>query len=198
MTTDAFPRHSWRHRLAGGETTVALTDIGLTISEPDAAPRLVAYADVERVNLRFRPQRSAPDSYVCRIESRGAPPFDIRSTSWRNPLWLQDQSATYLPLVLGLHAQLAQRLPPPLFVAGDPPWYFRLQIALWILPIPIIFLVLHDTDWPTRLMYSLLPIFPFGFVALIYWYRRLRPNRPRSYDPRAIPPELLPRPRRPA
>ncbi|HJQ55713.1 MAG TPA: hypothetical protein VJ890_02330 [Vineibacter sp.] len=154
--------------------------------------RLIPYADITSVNLRFRPQRSGADSYVCRVQARGVAALEIRSVSWRNPIWRQNRADTYRPFLLALHDRIAGRQPPPRFVAGDPPWSFALQIALWILPIPVIFVAMHDADWPTRVMYTLLPIFPLGFVALFYWYRRLRPNQPRPYDPRALPRELLP------
>lgn len=185
-------RHAWRRRLSAGETTVVLTDVGIEESQPGHSIRLVPYNDVTQVNLRRRPLRAATDTYACRITSRGMPVIDIRSVAWRHPFWPQDRAATYRPLVQELHRRLAYRRPLPLFIAGDPPWYFAFLIALWILPLPIIFLALGDADWPTRLMFTVAPIFPFGFVAIVYWHRRLRPNRPRPYDPTSLPAELLP------
>jgi hypothetical protein len=187
-------RHAWRPHPFAGETTVELTDAGLQVSPPAAAPRLAPYAAVTRVNLRRRPLRAATDDYICRIEAHGMPATDVRSVAWRHPFWPQDRSATYLPFVHELHRRLSWCQPPPLFIAGDPPRYFALLVALWLLPVPAIFvaLTLGGADWPTRIFFTVGSVFPFGFVALVWWYRRLRPNRPRSYDPLAIPSELLP------
>jgi hypothetical protein len=184
--------HAWSRQRLGGETMATLTETGIEVAELIGAARLIPYADITAVNLRVRPRRSAAAAFVCSVEARGVPPLEIRSVSWPNPLWPQSRADTYRPFVLTLHARLADRQPQPLFAAGDPPWYFALQVAVWIVPFPVIFLLLHDVPWEMRLTYTGMSVFPIGIMALIYWYRRLKPNLPRPYDPRALPGDLLP------
>jgi len=189
-------RHTWRRSLATRESATELDETGIRISPPDGVMRFIQYADIARLSLRSRHYRFHPPMYICRIEPRGAPAIDVCSTGGQKLLWLQDHGDTYRSFVEELHRRLVFRQPPPDFHAGDPPWLFACRLVSWFVFVPAFFYgffaVLGGTFW-LPLPFAIVALFPWVFVSFIYWPLHLRPNRPRPYDPRAMPPELLQR-----
>jgi len=67
----------------------------------------IAYGDIRRVRLSFRPVTMQPYRFVAEIWSAGAPKLTIASTSWRGMLEQERQDRPYRDFVLALHQRIA-------------------------------------------------------------------------------------------
>ena len=182
-------RHAFRGSPFGEETIVTLGDHGIDVT--DGTTRHIALSDILRVRLRMVPLRASTDQYVCEIEPRTGARLRICSASYHHLVVVENRAATWRPLVEQLHRQLMSVSPPPQFVAGDPPLRFALPIGLWLILVAgALWLISQDAA------IGLIALFPITFLGVFYWYRRLHANRPRPYDPRALPPILMPSERR--
>lgn len=182
-------RHAFRGSPFGEETIVDLGDDGLDVT--NGATRHIALSDIVRVRLRMFPLRGSADQYVCEVEPRSGARLRICSASHHHLVVVENRAATWRPLVEHLHRRLLSLQPPPQFLAGDPPLRFALPIGLWLVLVAgALWLLSQDAA------IGLIALLPITVLGIIYWYRRLHANRPRPYDPRALPPILMPTERR--
>lgn len=164
---------------------VELGDDGLDIT--DGTTRHIALRDIGRVRLRMAMYDSSVQ-FLCEVEPRKGARVVINNVSYGYWWGVEDRTATWRPLVDGLHRRLAQLDPPPQFAAGDQPRWFAAHIGVWA------FLVLFALALTIgNVIIGLLVLLVILGLAMLYWRRRLRPNRPRPYDPLEPPPELLPK-----
>jgi hypothetical protein len=182
-------RHAFRGSPFGEETFVDLNDDDLVAT--DGTTRHIALNDIVRVRLRRIPLRASTDQYVCEVEPRSGAALRICSASYHHLVSIENRAATWRPLVEQLHRQLLSQNPPPQFVAGDPPVRFALLVGVWLVLVAAALWLLSQGA-----MLGLVALFPIALVGIFCWYRRLHANRPRPYDPRALPPILLPTERR--
>lgn len=182
-------RHAFRGSPFGEETFVDLGDDGLDVT--GGMRRHIALGDIVRVRLRMFPLRASTDQYVCEVEPRSGARLRICSASFHHLVVVENRAATWRPLVEQLHRQLMGLDPPPQFVAGDPPLRFAAPVGLWLVLVAgALWLMSRDAAL------GLVALFPISFLGVVAWYRFMRANRPRPYDPRALPPSLLPSERR--
>ncbi|MBV9835934.1 MAG: hypothetical protein JO055_16070 [Alphaproteobacteria bacterium] len=178
-------RHAFRGSPFGEETFVDLGDEGIDMT--DGTSRHVALGDIVRVRLRRIPLRASTDQFICELEPRNGNRLRICSASYHHLVAIENRAATWRPLVEQLHRQLMSQSSPPQFIAGDPPIRFALLISVWLVLVAVALWLLSEGA-----MLGLVALFPIAFVGIFYWYRRLHANRPRPYDPRALPPILMP------
>ncbi len=178
--------HSFRRTVFEGETVVVLSDDAIDVTAPSGASRRIALGNIARVRLWRRPLRAFSDQHICQVETREGRALQIRSVS--NRLFAYDNRATtWRPLIESLHQRLARLDRPPQFVAGVSPIVYALHIGAG-LALVVFALVLTSEN----VMLGLLALVMVGLLGTVYWWRHLRLNRPRPYDPLALPPVLLP------
>lgn len=182
-------RHAFRASPFGEETIVDLGREGIDVTS--GTTRHVALGDIVRVRLRMFPLRAVTDQYVCEVEPRNGARLRICSASYHHLVIVENRAATWRPLVEQLHRRLMNLRPLPQFVAGDPPLRFAIPIGLWLVLVAGSLWLLSQGA-----AMGLVALFPITFLGVIYWYRRLHANRPRPYDPGALPPILMPSDRR--
>lgn len=184
-------RYTWQLNLFEGQTTVELQASGIQIMRPGSETWMLPYADVTRVNLRRTQGGRSTYAYYCRVESRSLPALELRS-EWSKLLWGEQppEPMNYYLFVEQLHRRLIVCQPPPQFIAGASRGSYLLQFLPWVVMPLVVVLLFASVPFPSPTLFALLG----GSVAvgIAYWYRTLRHNRPRPYDPSAIPPELLP------
>lgn len=180
-------RHVCRPGPFRRETIVDLGDDGLDVM--DGTSRHIALRDIARVRLRTT-MYDLRGQFICEVESRTGDRVVLNNVSYGHWAGFEDRTATWRPLVDSLHRRLAQLDPPPQFTAGDQPGWFAAHIGVWA------FLVLFALGLMVGnvVVGSLVLLVILG-LAILYWRRRMRPNRPRPYNPLALPPELLPVPK---
>ncbi len=166
---------------------VELGEDGLDVT--DGTTRHIALRDIARMRLRMT-MYDLNGQFVCEVEPREGDRVVINNVSYGYWAGVEDRTATWRPLVDSLHRRLAQLDPPPQFAAGDQPGWFAAHIGVWA------FLVLFALGLMIgNVIVGFLVLLVILGLAILYWRRRLRPNRPRPYDPLSPPPELLPVPK---
>lgn len=185
-------RHAFRRTVFEGETVVALSDDAIDVTTPSGASRRIALSDIARVRLWRQPLRAHSDQYICQVEPREGPALQIRSVSYRL-LAYDDRAATWRPMIENLLHRLARLDPPPQFVAGILPIAYALHVGI-CLALVAFTLVLTSKN----AVLGLFALVLVGALSTVYWWRHLRLNKPRPYDPLALPPVLLPVDRPPA
>lgn len=191
--SDSEP-YTYRLNILTPETTIWLGAEAFQVIEKAGRQRTISYDDVSGVRLSYEPTRFTSDLYLCRIYLTGqtAPVATISSTFYHGVLSFDPQLGAYRRLVLALHRKLSERGGSVAYRAGASAFaYWGNAIFLSVvvvfsamLLIPIVADVhLTGSNWfKIALIAFLVPV-----VAAWFWA-----NRPRGYDPKAVPRELLP------
>jgi hypothetical protein len=179
-------RHVFRRTVFEGETTVVLSGDAIDVTGPNGATRRIALGDIARVRLWSQALRGVSDQYNCQVEPREGSALQIRSVSYRLFAY-DDRAATWRPLIQSLHQRLARLDPPPQFVAGLSPIIYALHVGVCLAMIAFALVMLI-----ANVILGLVALFLVGVLGAAYWWRHLKTNHPRPYDPLALPPALLP------
>ena len=176
--------------------TWSYADHGVTLSDDalawvaDGQPSQVSLRDIARVHLQVN---YLEDSAIasCRLTFANRSGLSIVSSNKRG---FQDdtQDPIYVEFVHDLHARLAaQRDVHPSFTAGfgEGRYLFGKVVivvaGLFFIVTPVVAL-LFTGDWK-------LAFLTCSGAALVWpVYKVMQANAPRSYDPRQVPPELMP------
>jgi len=183
--------YSYRPSLLGAPYEFRLGENGLDWSVGRKSGR-VAWRDVHRVRLSFRPTGMQSYRFVTEIWAAGAPKLAIMSTSWKSMVVQERLDRSYAGFVAELHRRLAQAQTRARFEQGTNPIQYWPGLVVFVgVSLALAFLVVralqaHATSGA---------LFIAGFLALFLWrggdfFRR---NRPRLYRADALPPELLPK-----
>jgi hypothetical protein len=157
--------------------------------EPGGAARF-AYTGITELRLSYDPTRFDARRHRC----------DVRSASGAGTLWsthfagvadFEDRAASYTPFVRALVAHVAAANPNCAFRAGTRPlayWAGQLfLLAMAIVAIWVIAMVggsaLSEVTWAKLFVV-------IGLIPLAFAYARK--NRPRRFEPGAIPADVLP------
>jgi hypothetical protein len=159
-----------------------------------AGPRSgrVPLRDVRLVRMSFKPGSMQPYRFITELWAEGAPRLEIVSSSWKSMVEQERLDAPYVGFVTELHRRIT--------LAGAPARFQQGKHALLYLPGLALFVVVG------LLLAALVPralqahtlggaAFIIAFLALFLWQggNFFRRNRPGSYRPDALPPELLPK-----
>ena len=188
----AFKAHVWAQ-----ERRYCAEADALTWSEPAAAGReplqgRLDYAQLRRVRLRCPTGQQVAKVGVIDLWPQHGRRLRILSIHYRGVADVEDRAASYREFVHALHAALAVRPPGRIdFLAGST----RLgQAALWaiLLAIGALMLLVLAGLFFGGLSWGYAPV-PLGMAAAgwVMW-EHTRRNRPRRYDPAAVPAELVP------
>ena len=152
----------------------------------------VAWRDVARVRLSFRPAGMQSHRFVTEIWAPGAPKLTVMSTSWKSMVVQERLDAGYTAFITSLHRRLAQAQTRAQFEQGTSPFQYWPGLVVFAgVSLALAFLV-------ARALQQQAPggaLFIAGFLAFFLWrggdfFRR---NRPRLYRAEAPPAALLPK-----
>lgn len=184
-------RYVYRRNAFEGETTLELTDSGIEVRRVDGASGFVPYDSIVFVRLRFAPTRLQTTLFICTIMSSTAWPIEVHSSSYVGFAEFDDRAAGYRAFVEALHARLAAIGSRAEFVAGS-------SLAGYIANIAVILASLMLLVWVIWLVgeFSVTWLIAAKLAAIAgmapiawLWFER---NRPRRYQPHAVPPQVLP------
>jgi len=183
--------YSTRKNAFTGTQTFALDQTGLDIIEDKRSPQRILLADIICVRLEFHPTRFETERYRCEIRTRQNKQWEFFNRSYEGVASFRDTSTEYAQFVRELHAALPRVNPGCQFVAGCTGARYWINVAAMVFTALVLmallaFLVMVGMHWIALL--KMLLIAAFTPVA-IQWLRR---NRPRRYQPTAIPEEVLP------
>ena len=103
----------------------------------------------------------------------------------------EDRAATYVPLVRGLVARVAEANPACRFRSGKGPfvyWAEHIFLLLMVLLIVLVVFLVGGVAFSDLFLVKLGIV--LGFIPLMIMYTRK--NWPRRFDPAAIPKEAMP------
>jgi hypothetical protein len=154
----------------------------------------IAYRDIYRVRLSFRPVSMQSLRFRCEIWADGAPKLEIVSSSWKSMIEQVRQDRAYAGFVAELHRRiaLAGRRTPVLFEHGSHPllyWPGLIVFAGVALALAWLTVVaLHARQMSGA-------VFVGGFMLLFLWQggNFFRRNRPGVYRADALPDALMPK-----
>jgi hypothetical protein len=156
-----------------------------------AGKALFPYASIVELRLCFDPTRFDDTRHRCDLRLADRRKASFYSTHFVSVAEFEDRAATYGPLVRALVAQVAAANPTCRFRAGK--WsivYWSEHVVLAAMVALLVFvLALVGGVAITDLFLAKLAVV-VAFVPVMIAYTRK--NRPRSFEPGAIPADVLP------
>jgi hypothetical protein len=184
--------YSYRPSLLGAPYEFRLDERGIDWTVGRKSGHL-AWREIDRVRLSFRPASMQPRRFITEIWAAGAPKLTIMSTSWKSMVVQERLDQGYRAFVSELHRRLAQAQTRARFEQGTSPFQYWPGLAVFA-GVSLALAALIARLLPAHATSGAL--FVAAFLALFLWrggdyFRR---NRPRLYRADALPGELLPRP----
>ncbi len=185
--------YTTRNHALAPVTTWTLAGAVLRIQEKDAALRTVPLSEVRELRLEFTPNRAEQNRYRCRLLLASDISLEFYNRRCNGVLDFTDTSAAYAAFVRALHAALAAHAPGCRFMAGRSPLLFWVNCAILVCVAlvvvgALIFFLLAGLLWVALLKVVIILV---ATPTAIAWVKR---NRPLTYPPAAIPPQVLPAP----
>lgn len=151
----------------------------------------ITFGDISRIHARYHPSRVQRRKYELHVTARNGARVVLTNSSYRGFGDFAVHNEAYTAFARALHNKAAAAKPDIVFTKGNSTggyianwlltiWIFAMiAIALW-------FFVSIGLIWIAAVK---LAIVIFYIPTLIRYLAR---NRPGSYDPQALPPEILP------
>jgi hypothetical protein len=186
--------YAFRLNVFTPEVTLWLGDDGFQVMESGGQTRTYGYDQVSRVRLSYEPSRASADLYFCRIylKGRNAPALTVSSTYCRGILSFEPQLASYRATVERLHEKLAHKAKAVSYRAGVSNfayWGNAVFIMISVVFAAVLLIPIAAGITMTGLIWVKLAMIAFLLPLALSWFWA---NRPRDYDPAAIPSEVLP------
>jgi hypothetical protein len=182
--------YRYRPRMMGAEFVFRL--------EPDALAwdlgrrnGRIAYRDIARLRLGYRPANLAGSRFIAEIWSRAGAKLEIASITQRSLFDFQNLAAEYRAFVVELARRIAVSGVTCRFDAGFPPWRWwpalfvaalTLAAALYVALLTLI--AGEVTAGAVIALFALVFLWQIGSMIVR--------NRPRIYDPNFVPGDVLP------
>jgi hypothetical protein len=186
----AEPAYSYKPSLMGSPWTLRLTPDHLSWNRGHGSGR-IAYRDITRIRLSFRPVTMQTRRYLTEIWAPGAPKLTIASASWKSIMEQESLHKPYAEFVLQLHRRVAASGGRPQCESGLNPFLYWpgviVYVAVLLALAGLIVRALQVSSYPGAL-------FVGAFMAVFAWQlgHFFKLNKPVRYSPDAPPQNLLP------
>jgi hypothetical protein len=182
--------YRFRPRMLGSDHSFRLGPDSLEWNVAGYSGR-TAYPMITHVRLGYRPSNLGSRRFTTEIWSRNTPRIEIASASNRSLVAMEDHGAAYKAFIRDLHVRIADSGANCRFEAGFAPWRWWPMVAIGAATLVGMGLVSVRAIAGGDLRTTALIL---GLVGLLAW--QMLPlvvrNRPRRYDPRQIPDDVLP------
>ena len=139
----------------------------------------------------YDPTRFVHDRFRCKVRFRDGREADLINQSYAGIAQFENRSAYYVPFVQELVARVAQANPACRFYAGKPWFHYFASLAFVFAMLLLLGVVLWLTAAVS--LHGLVVVKLIIIAAMLPTaYLYVRKNRPRRFDPAAIPDDLLP------
>ena len=181
--------YTYRLNALEQDTTLILVDGALRV-ERDGRIERRPLSQVAAVRLSFNPSRVDRDRYDCRLEMRDGATVLARSTTYRGFASFESQADGYGAFVRALHGRLAPHGDIS-YERGDSSLRFYGSMGCFVTSLVLLLVVLIATGllFVPWIAVAKLLVLLFSVPLILKYARR---NRPRSYDPAAVPDDMLP------
>jgi len=188
---DGEPVYSFRPSLLGAPWTFRLTPTALSFEAGRKSGR-VAYGDINRLRLSFRPISMQTQRFQTEIWAAGAPKLVLISSSWKSMVEQERLDQSYAAFVADLHRRIAAAGSAVRFEQGSNPIRYWPGLAVFTaMSLEMAFLIMRalQSDAPAG------AAFIAAFLGLFLWHggNYFRRNRPGVYAPEALPELLMPK-----
>ena len=186
-TSDSY---SYRPSVLGAPWEFRLTGDGIEWVAGRKSGRM-AFSDVRRVRLSFRPANMQSHRFMTELWADGAPKLRIMSSSWKSMVEQERLDAPYSAFITELHRRIAQAGAPVAYEQGTHPLlYWPAVIVFAAMLLALGMLIVRALQ--AGAIGGALFIAVFG--ALFIWRggNFLRRNWPGVYRPDALPVQLMP------
>ncbi len=183
--------YSYRPSLLSAPHGFRVSEYGLDWSVSGRSGH-VAWPDVTRVRMSYRPTSMQPTQFVTEIWAQDAPKLTVMSTSWKSMVVRERLDAAYTAFIVELHRRLARARARALFEQGTNPLRYWPGLTVYV-AVSLMLAALVARELQARVIGGAL--FAAAFLALFLWrggdyFRR---NRPRLYRADKLPADLLPK-----
>lgn len=143
----------------------------------------IPLTDIQQVRLSFEPTRLAPFQHVCRLELKNGQTLFFTNYRYKGIADFQMQHEAYVKFIRKLHEALQKSGHKVIFSAGASRTKYNFMIVLFGISLLFSLIIL--------LFHVIVGLLYLG-VLLWFFLRWLGKNKPRTYTPEAIPPQVLP------
>lgn len=183
-------RYATRNNAFVPARTYVVAGDQLLIEMTGFASNLVPMHEISEVNLAFAPTRPERNRYRCTLRTTKQKIVFFNRT-YRGIYDFPQTNPEYVAFVRALHGALLLHNPSCRFTAGSSVAVYALNIAILIFVFAMLVLlgVFLFTIGLTAIVVVKVLIILFYIPTALRWAKK---NRPRKYDPRTIPDDLLP------
>jgi len=187
---NAEATHCTRRSVLDNEAAWTLDEQGVERSVACEGARRIRFADIAEIRLSYDPTRFEANRYRCDLTTKSGARELIVSVSYVSPASFDDRAATYVPFVraLALNAQKAN--PGCRFVAGKKPLTYLVEHGFLLGMLLLLASTLYLTGVPVAGVLAIKLGLIAVYVPIMLRYTRV--NRPRRFDPRDMPIDVLP------
>jgi len=185
------PVYTYRPSLLGAPWTFRLAPAGLSY-EAGRKSGLVAYRDIHRLRLSFRPISMQTQRYQTEIWAEGAPKLVIISSSWKSMVEQERLDKSYAAFVTELHRRIVAAGGAVRFEQGGHPLTYWPGVAIFAaMAFGLAFLIVRALQSDAIAG----AVFIAAFLGLLLWHggNYFRRNKPGIYAPDALPELLVPK-----
>jgi hypothetical protein len=178
-------------RPIGGPISFVLDGDRLTV-DSGRKVSVVRLGAVEQVRMTFEPGRFAQKAYRMRVIMKDGKTFTLSSLSWRGLVEAREQGPEYRAFTRALLDAILRANPEARFLAGKswPIWLVTSAVGIAsLIGMAILIWRAFETGATNIGILGAL----FALVGIWQIEPMVRLNKPRSFDPKAPPEELLPR-----
>jgi hypothetical protein len=185
------PIYAFKSSLMGAPFEFHLADEALEWRRGPQSGR-TRYDRIRRVRLAFRPMTMQNHRFLTEIWATEGPKLQIASTSWKGLVEHERLDAAYRAFVTDLTRRIGAAGGETSFVTGSPAFLYWPGVVVFIgaavALVGLIARALADQQWSGA-------AFIAAFLALFIWQAGgfFRRNKPGTFDPAAVPPQVLPR-----
>ena len=188
--TNDGTQYSYRGALVGSGWHFKLTENGIDWSTGTRSGH-VAFENIRRIRMRFRPMNMQANRYVTELWADGAPKLTIVSTTLKGLFDQPRLDTEYTAFVRELHRRVAASGAVARCTRGNHPLLYGPAVVLYVailLGLAILAVRAVQSDVKAA------ALFIVAFAGLFAWQggNFLRRNRPGLYRADAPPAELLP------
>ncbi|MGL4635550.1 MAG: hypothetical protein ACRCWF_06200 [Beijerinckiaceae bacterium] len=186
------PSITYTHRAKpyGGGAIFELTADRLIITQGVIQSEMLL-ADINRIELVYRPRNSTSEGYRARIEGKNRHTVFITNLTFRNAMSIDRQDEDYRRFITALIAAVGKANPALQLVAGVPLWMNIISGVAGGTTVVALMLMagnaLYDRNFPIAMLIVFMGVY-FGWWV----WRYVMHNRPRTFTPDSIPPEVMP------
>jgi hypothetical protein len=183
--------YAYRPSLLGAPWEFTLVGDGIDWVAGSRSGR-IPFRNVRRLRMSYKPASMQSYRFVTEVWAEGAPKLQIVSSSWKSMVERERLDRPYAAFITELHRRIARAAPPARFEQGGNRLTYWLGLIVFVSVAlalaALIALGAQAGAWRGAAVVLV-------FLVLFLWrggdfFRR---NRPGSYRPEALPPELMPK-----